>query len=446
MLYRIFVILITVIALVADGAWYWPFGDSKPKPSPPPSSPARGSRFIPTSQRSFDKVYPRAPLENEGVSVKKIKELADAGNANAQLTLGKIYFDGLVGEKQSYRKALKYFVKAAKNGSPEAMYNIGICYDGGFGVRKPDVGQAVAWYRKAADAGVPEAQYKSAVWAEAHGEPESAFKYYKMLADGGDLECMNQVAIFMLNGFGTPADPEGAVKYLRQSAQQSNVRAMIRLADCYQQGLGVPRDYQEMAKWLELAAVEGDPEAQAKLGRCYQEGWGVVANDENAFKWYRISAEGKYPGGQCMLGHCYRDGIGTSPNAVLAFENYLAAAEQGDGAAQLEVGECYRLGRGVKIDDDAARKWLAKAADESGIAVAQARLGMLLAEEGQSSEAEARLAKALSSADPLAKIQAALCYINGAEPIRDRERGLEILRDLNAAGDADARAILEIYE
>lgn len=444
---KIFFLCLAAVMLTGPGmeaAWYWPFGSKEKSTFEPAKGAAQGRKFQPVTQRSADKIYPKAPLENEGVSVKKIKELAEAGNANAQLTLGKIYFDGLVGEKQNFSKALKYFNQAAGNGSPEAMYNIGICYDGGFGMRRPDLKQALAWYRKAADAGVPEAQLKTAVWAEAHGEAETAFKYYKLLADAGDQACMNQVALFMLNGFGTPADPEGAVKYLVTGAEEGNVRAMIRLADCYQQGLGVPQDYREMAKWLELAAVDGDPEAQAKLGRCYQDGMGVVANNENAFKWYRISAEGKYAVGQYLLGNCYRDGIGTSVNLALAAENYRAAADQGDGYAQMELGEAYRKGDGVPVDMDEAARWLREAADKGGIAIANARLALALAESGRTGEAQERLEKALASPDPLARIQAALWLIRGAGKIHDSERGMKVLKDMAEAGNVEAREVLGV--
>ncbi len=442
------ILFVVFFAGAVDAAWYWPFGSDEPKSyiEPAPMTTAPRGKYLPKSQQNFDKVYPKAPMTNEGVSVKKIKELADAGNANAQLTLGKIYFDGLVGEKQSYKKALKYFTKAAKNGSPEAMYNIGICYDGGFGMRKPNIKQAVAWYRKAADAGVPEAQLKSAVWAEAHGDAEIAFKYYKMLADDGNLECMNQVALFLLNGFGTQANPAEAVRYLRTSAQRGNNRAMIRLADCYQQGVGVDCDYHEMAKWLELAAIDGDPEAQAKLGQCYQSGMGVVVNNENAFKWYKISAEGTYAPGQYLLGKCYSDGIGTTPNATLAAECYRQAAEQGDAYGQMEYAECLRKGIGVKIDADAAQMWMTKAADEGELAIAQARLAELLAENGHVEEAQKRIENAVNAKDPLAKIQAALCYINGPANIRNRDRGLKILHDLAANGIPEAHEILKIVQ
>ena len=107
MFMRSILFLLLSASIVCSGAWYWPFGSSKKKKAPAPSAPVTmSSKFLPTNGDASEKIHPKiAP--NAGVSVEKVKELADAGNANAQLTLGRIYFEGLVGEKQDYKKAFK---------------------------------------------------------------------------------------------------------------------------------------------------------------------------------------------------------------------------------------------------------------------------------------------------------------------------------------------------
>ena len=160
-------LLAALLAADAVAAWYWPFGPSKPDPPKKPEVPSTG-RFINRVQDPKDKIYPKQP-DHSGVSVDKVKQLADDGNPNAQVTLGKIYFDGLVGEKQDFRKAFKYFQMAAENGNPEGMYNLAVCYEGGFGVLKADMAKALKWYEASAEAGVSMGQRKAAAFAEAHG-------------------------------------------------------------------------------------------------------------------------------------------------------------------------------------------------------------------------------------------------------------------------------------
>ncbi|MBN2676013.1 MAG: sel1 repeat family protein, partial [Alphaproteobacteria bacterium] len=52
---------------------------------------------------------------------KHLKYVADAGNAEAQLLLGKMYKDGL-GTKQNYQKAREYLQKSADQGNAEAAF------------------------------------------------------------------------------------------------------------------------------------------------------------------------------------------------------------------------------------------------------------------------------------------------------------------------------------
>ncbi len=422
---------------------------SGPKPPKKPKIEHSGP-FLPMSTDPKDKLYPKIDPNNKGVSVEKVKALADNGNANAQLTMGKIYFEGLVGVKQDYRKAFRYFAKAANAGSPEGMYNVAICYHGGYGVRGGvNLDKALTWYRHAADRGVKEAQIKFAVWAESQGKAEEAFKYYKMLADAGDPNYMYQIGLCLLNGYGAPADPQGAVKYFYDAARKGNGPSQVRLADCYQKGHGVQQNFREMFTWLTLAAHDGDPEAQAKLGVCYRDGLGTVPNPETAFRWIKISADSKYPAGQYLLGNCYRNGIGTKVDERKAFENYKLAAESQDALAQMDLYDLYREGIGCKIDVDAGLTWLWKAA-ESGLPIAQAKLGAALAVGTDKQPANQKAAiewleKAQQAHDPLATVRVALCYLeNNGIPV-NRPKAQQLLREAMAAGSTEARHFYNFY-
>ena len=75
----------------------------------------------------------------------------EAGNANAQCTLGFCYHKGH-GVEQSYTEAVKWYRKAAEQGDATAQHNLGFCYDKGRGVEQSYT-EAVKWYRKAAEQG-----------------------------------------------------------------------------------------------------------------------------------------------------------------------------------------------------------------------------------------------------------------------------------------------------
>lgn len=82
----------------------------------------------------------------------RTKALAEQGDANAQINLGVMYYNG-DGVKQDKTEALKWVAKAAEQGLACAQYNLGVMYENGQGVEK-DYTKAVSWYKKAAVQGV----------------------------------------------------------------------------------------------------------------------------------------------------------------------------------------------------------------------------------------------------------------------------------------------------
>ena len=89
------------------------------------------------------------------------RKAADQGHRLAQYRLGQMYLTG-TGVGQSYTIAAKGFEMAARQDLHEAQYNLGYLYDHGFGVdRNPGV--AATWYRKAAVRGLGPAQYNLGV-------------------------------------------------------------------------------------------------------------------------------------------------------------------------------------------------------------------------------------------------------------------------------------------
>ncbi len=75
-------------------------------------------------------------------------------------------------------------------------------------------------------------------------------------------------------------------------------------------------------------------------------------------------------------------GVGTiAKDSKKAFECFLKAAENGDAVAQYFLSSCYRDGLGVPKNEDKAREWLKKSAD-NGLEDAVGEYGYLLLQEG----------------------------------------------------------------
>ena len=101
-------------------------------------------------QAAFEaKDYPTA--------LKEFEPLAKQGNAEAQVSLGNLYYNGK-GVAQDYRQAAAWFQKAAEQGHANGQISLGNMYAIGLGVTKDDR-QAAAWFQKAAEQGYAEAQF-----------------------------------------------------------------------------------------------------------------------------------------------------------------------------------------------------------------------------------------------------------------------------------------------
>ena len=69
------------------------------------------------------------------VAPKEMLQLAEAGDAELQFSLGVMYEHG-EGVRQDYAEAVRWYRKAAEQGYAEAQNNLGLMYDQGQGVRQ----------------------------------------------------------------------------------------------------------------------------------------------------------------------------------------------------------------------------------------------------------------------------------------------------------------------
>ena len=156
--------------------------------------------------------------------VKKLRTLAEQGNADAQFQLGGRYCTGK-GVPSDAVESIKWFRAAAEQGHAEAQGALASRYYYGIeGLLPEDKEEAAKWMRKSAEGG--------------HG--------------------MGQLRLgdFYDKGEGVAEDKEEAVKWFRKAAEQEGpgqYSAMWRLGRCYYEGTGVPQDTAEAVKWLRKA-------------------------------------------------------------------------------------------------------------------------------------------------------------------------------------------------
>lgn len=161
------------------------------------------------------------------------RHAAELGISAAQNQLGYLYQNG-TGIKQSYKEALKWFIKSADQGDAEGQNNVGFFYDHGFDVGR-DLGQAMKWYQRAAEQGYGPAQ--------------------------------NNIGFMYSTGHGVSRNYDEALKWYRLSVEQGHPddpNAYINLGDLHESGLGVSIDRVEAYKWYSLAA-EQSSDAQKKM-------------------------------------------------------------------------------------------------------------------------------------------------------------------------------------
>ena len=107
--------------------------------------------------------------------VERLQRRAEQGDAEAQYTLGEMYYDGSV-VSQNYAEAAKWTRKAAEQGHAEAQYFLGDMYYLGEGVAQSDT-KSAEWTRKAAEQGHAEAQLSlGEMYAAGLGVPQNDTK------------------------------------------------------------------------------------------------------------------------------------------------------------------------------------------------------------------------------------------------------------------------------
>jgi uncharacterized protein len=283
--------------------------------------------------------------------ISQLQSKAEAGDANAQVALGKAYQDGN-GVPQNDELAVRWYRKAADQGNPEGQNDLGLMYRTGSGVEKSKE-EAVNWYRKAARQNYPSAMFNMGT------------AYYN--GDGVGVDDIIAYAWFLLAQERGSKSADDAVR--RMSAALSpgeRSDALIRIAEMYKKGEELPHDDTAAVKWYRAAVASGRLYASVELANMLIQGRGAAQDYAEARRLCENSAKENYgPGAYCM-GLLWMNGLGLTKNPGEAAKWFSRAAEQRHMRAMLYLGEMYWKGIGVRPDKDTAYKWIFIAAS-SGI-------------------------------------------------------------------------------
>jgi len=176
-------------------------------------------------------------------------------------------------------------------------------------------------------------------------------------------------------------DPAQAAAWYRKAADQGFPQAQHSLGVLYELGTGVPADPATAAQWYRKAADQGFAPAQFSLGLCYVHGKGVPQDFEQALAWYGKAAKQNNSDAMLNLAFLYHNGQGVPKDEARSFDLVRQAAEAGSPDAQFQLGMDYYQGEeGLQPDNDQARKWLGRSAQQGDVA-AQFNYAMLLKTE-----------------------------------------------------------------
>jgi localization factor PodJL len=181
---------------------------------------------------------PRVPAATSApakpvATLDKLTQLANAGNATAELVVGLKYLDG-DGVPVNEGEAAKWLQRAAEKGEPMAQYRLGTLYERGKGVAA-DQAKAVRWYQAA--------------------------------AQQGNRKAMHNLAVAYAEGSGQPKNFAEAARWFSKAAALGLSDSQFNLAVLYERGLGVPQSLLDAYKWYWIAANQGgDAESKNRIG------------------------------------------------------------------------------------------------------------------------------------------------------------------------------------
>ncbi len=197
-------------------------------------------------------------------SLEEIQLKAEEGDANAQISLGELYFTGRKSLQRDLSAALKWYWLAARQGNAHGQWMLGGLYRH----HRRNEAKAQEWYRIAAE-------------------------NYRKEAERGDAHAQERLGFYYAQGLGGEQDDAKALHWSRLAAEKGDCFSQSLLGDYYAQGRGVTKDEAQALRWYLRAADGGYSHGllYLKVGEFYWEGRGTPKDSVKAREWLRRAAE-----------------------------------------------------------------------------------------------------------------------------------------------------------
>lgn len=433
-------------------------------------------------------VYQLARAYYDGLGVEKDiprstqlwEKSAELGHWGAQFYTGINYLTG-DGVEKDFQKAAFWFEKAAEQEHPDATYKLGTLYMDGVGVER-DEAKGMAYIVQAAELGAKDAYFQAGVtyFQGNYGYPvdkTKAVEYWLKGSEKGEGGCTKNLGLVYKNGDGVERDPSKALAYFEKAAEQGNVDSLEQLGLAYCNGGIAMHDEKKAAEYFEraynsgsvdgayllgllletgeqtehdlaralelylFAAEKGNTNAMTKVGYFLHEGIGAEKDIDKSIQWLEKAKAGGNQSAEKFLNIFYQNGEG-DPKA--AFEHYLKLAEQGDAEAQYALYNAYDNGDGVEKDEEKARMWCKRAADNGHI-VAAAVTGFHEMIFGSTLEGVKYWEIAAQGGHMKAATDLADLYLEGKDGVpMNKARAIELLNEAANSGYAEAQNSLGV--
>lgn len=245
------------------------------------------------------------PLNKDEANIAICTKLADKGDANAQNSLGEIYYQDALLHKGYHTKARLLFEKAAAQGLAKAQYNLGAIYRDEFN----NFPVALSWFEKAAAQGNLDAQNSIGYIYEngSGGKPPRNY-FFDENGKNTDPDLPYIEAKFAPYEFQLPSDPYS--------------RAIYPMSEF---GQGVEPDLAKAIEWYQKAANKGHALAQTNLAYFYLFGIGVEKDEKKAFELYQKAAKQNCAPALKTLAFMYMQGLGTEQDVPKGFDTLVQA-------------------------------------------------------------------------------------------------------------------------
>lgn len=327
------------------------------------------------------------------------------GDKLALCNLGLFHFYG-IHDEVDYEKAAGYFMQSANRGCKIAKYCLGYCYQYGKGVQI-SLNKAKRLYEEAASQLINEKlplRALGALYANQGDYNGAIYWFTKVLqikdyktdfedirnlglcylaikdydkavveltkaAEAGNSICQFELGNLFYNGQGVEKNYSKAVYWFERAARIDKYwQPLISLGECYYYGYGVTKDLSKALEMFEKAALEGASVAQREYGLlCLNDNYKLYDKSEH---YMLLAANQGDLKAIAILGKEYYEGTHYQRNYEKAIEYLNKAIDRPTetvlygvnlsnefrGYALHTLASCYRYGRGVKMDEEHAKR------------------------------------------------------------------------------------------